>query len=308
MYFLWKISGGDLTILRKCSGATQRVFTLLGVFVMIFHFIVFVGFLCTFLYVMHVIQPTEGEASALSYSLVSSDNLPLYNIGISIVVAAFLTFVFGNIYLLTITTFSRNVLPITKSASSNTFSKILRLGFLVFFAILISKPIEVMLLQGSETMNNDVRVHKQELRNHFAIKNTDDYLAVELGNKIQYTIDNGNFFLYKVALISSTVKYLWTWLLTILFVILFIYPIVVKERLKEDSEYYKKLKEIQVDIIERSYIDFKRNFRVLAANEMDITLEFYEAYEDPPFNTIKKQDQRTFKKQSDFLSLFGAKR
>jgi hypothetical protein len=307
MYFFWKISGGDVTILRKCNPATRRMFTMLGLFVFVFHVLVFLGFLCTFLYVTSVIQPSDGESNTvISYSIASESETSVKNVFVSLLSAAFLTFVFGNIYLLTIATFSRNVLPIRTSVSSTTFSIALRISFLVFLAIVISKPIEVMLVQGTSVLNNDIRSYKDELHKQLDAGPLNDSQSDEIRNKVHYTIDHGNFFLHKVGVISLTGKYAWTWIITVLVVVLFVYPVIVKHQLKADSPYYLKLKEIQVDIIKRSYEGFKQNFSAITAEQTGTPMEFYEPYEDAPFNTIRKCDNRksAFRKQEEFLNLF----
>lgn len=297
-----------MTILRNCGRGTQLVFTGLGVFVLIFHVLVFLGFLSTFLYVMNVIQPTFRETGIFpSYAIDRNEGRSLFELLSAVCVSGFMTFVFGNIYLLTITTFTRNVLPLKKKPRSTFFSVLLRVCFLVFFAVLISKPIEVMIVQGDIAMDNDVFHHKIELLNQMSPKKiyAADTSANRVGAKIRYTINNGNYFLYKVKLICKEPRYAWTWWISGLFVVLFLLPVFVKQTLRINGDYYTNLKEIQVDIIKRSYKEFKARFTELSADHMGAPLDFYETCEDPPFNTPPKWDGQKFQKQEEFLNLFN---
>ena len=290
-----------------CKPGTRLVFTGLGLFVLAFHVVVFLGFLFTFLYVLNVIKPTIGElGSFTTYSVIEETRDITFLTSVAVAIACFMTFVFGNIYLLTITTFTRSVLPTQGAKQSNWLSASLRVCFLIFFAVIISKPIEVILVQGNESIDQAVLQHKIEL-----IAQMFPPEKPESGNKdalvrekIMSTINSSNFFLYKVKLISTNSKYSWTWLLSILFIAMFVLPIAVKNSLRIDSDYYRRMKITQRRIIQNSYTEFKSHFLQLSIIQLGKQMEFYEAFEDPPFNTIRKTDKRTFKKQEDFLNLF----
>ncbi len=304
-YFFWKLSGGDITIIRKCASTTQKTFSRLGIFVFIFIVSVFLGFLASNLYFFDVIVPAQGEYSSLS-SVSFANESPVAGILLAVASAMFMTFVFGNIYLLTITTFSKNSLPLKTHVPSKLFSNVLRIAFISFFAVLISKPIEVLFLQGSDRLNVYVKEHKEDIvrrAEHNANLLNQDTNG-DLLSKLKASVENGNYFMYKLRVISTEGFYAPTWLISLLLVFVFLIPVVVKRKMKDSEDYFQMSKDIQMDIVERHYAEFKERYNELMLDQTGRDHSFYETFEDPPFNTIKKTDPRTFKKQQDFLSLF----
>lgn len=305
MYFFWSLSGGDITIIRLCNARTQALFKWLGVFVFLVMTSVFLCFLAATLYFFDVIEPTDTEnemGGSLSYFIEPhySGIIPAF------LVAGLMTFIFWNIYLLTITTFSKNVLPIKSAPTSRIFSILLRLSFIIFFAVLLSKPAEVLILQNNATLQESVRAHKLEAIAKATKQNSPNSLdngPVET-DKIREIISKSNFFLLKIKLISTSKTFGWTWLISAVFVLIFLLPVIVKWSIRSDSDYYLRLRTIQIDIITRNYNEFKLHYTHLFVSSFNNDVHFYETYEDPPFNTVKKTDTRKFRKQEDFLNMF----
>jgi hypothetical protein len=148
--FLFTCSGEDNFILKRCKSKIQKRFALLGFFVLL----IFVG--CFFSATFFTYSLFDGGAKLLS--------IPMGIIWGTIVV---------NMYLLLLHTISPAIIPLSSKKKKrkineleqpkvqNTFlnlSMLLRMSFMVFLAIIIAQPLNVVLL--SSTVETSIEKHK----------------------------------------------------------------------------------------------------------------------------------------------------
>ena len=318
--FFWKISGGDYNIIAVCEKSIQTKFARIGSVVM------FISFLCF--------------VSAY-YTLSLLFNSFLY----SIPIAVFFAWMVANIYLVLLTTLQKNLLPHIASPNSAIFSLIVRVMFLVLIAILISKPIEVIILKGvihgdliskkeadylkfsnitKKYYDEEIRIYNNRINEINSLRtlqnNVDSQIAdykktiADLDekktvtiDKMRLLIDESPYFIEEIKIISNNKKYTYAWIITIINVFLFLFPAFLKYYISATSSYYERKAKIEKDFILANYEAFKKNYTEILFNITNKNLHFEEKYTDSPFNTVMKEDVRQFNKEEDFINLiYGA--
>ena len=88
---------------------------------------------------------------------------------------------------------------------------------------------------------------------------------------------------------SSATWYIW--IFSVIFIFIFISPILIKSFISLDSNYYKNKKRIQNKLILEHHSSFVEEYnRILKTNFETLNLTWQTKYQDPPFNTIKIKD------------------
>jgi len=96
------------------------------------------------------------------------------------------------------------------------------------------------------------------------------------------------------------------WLITILFLALFTTPFFIKFFINPSNSYSRSKMVLNKKIIEDDYLLFKQRLPTLFEQSMEERIELEEMFEDPPYNTIKKKDDRKIGDVEDFIThLYG---
>ena len=230
--YFWKLSGADYIVINQCDMLIQQRFFNVGLLVFINGIICFFSALYTF-----------GCFS---------------NIILSLMISLFFTWMVSNIYVVLLTTLTKNLLPHKKEKIALLISTSIRVIFLVFIGIIISKPLEVAFLSLFEE----------------------------------------NFIHIKFA---SNLKHYSSWLITIIMIVLYVLPAVLKYFIAESNTYYLKKTKYDKHIILEHYEEFKANYKLLMYEKTGKIIEFKERFKDAPFNTKPILDNKTFKNEQDFI-------
>lgn len=169
---LCTFSGEDDYIIRRCSSNIKISFALVGLFVIL----VFIGCLVS--------------ATAFMANLIGYFNL------VSILIGVLFAMIVSIIYLLLLYTISPTILPIAskkrikgkvvkldaKKTTNNTFSFSMsfRIGLILVFAMIISQPINILLLQ--HTIKNELNHFKSEYKVKMIVQTDSLFMNKELEN------------------------------------------------------------------------------------------------------------------------------
>ena len=295
-YRLWILSGDDYTIIKQCNRKTRLSFGLIGGFVGLLFILTFGSTLYAF--------------NVLFESLV-----------IGLLLGLFFATVITNIYLFLLYTFSKTRFPYIPNRSARILSHILRLSFVCFIAILISKPIESILLY--DTYKDQVRELKCEkiAEAQSLIKSISDDHIVELEKSLSYAVKKDNqeeiyniqlelseqrkttsidlkeaeariyessFFIQGIVVMHEANPS--CWLITILLCFLFITPALIKIFLPSTSDYYQQKGKTEIGLVKEDYRLFKIEYSKVFKNNLTLDIDYEEHFEDPPFNTIRKRE------------------
>lgn len=235
-----------------------------------------------------------------------------------VLLSIFFSLTFLTIYLLLIQTFSKETLPNSYNTSFFTTSNITRICFVLLISFLIAQPVKIYLL--SDRLENDVASYKTRLYNEFSVKVTHLYLEdlrklaqrkhayegltdhtymVENNRQIQLIqermdkdkqeayqkIENSDFFLKRIEFAG---KYRSSWWISLLVVVIFSVPAYLIYSISDDSKYYSEKRAGDHDLVEREYQAFKRIHNDIFKQRYGLDIQFHEAYEDAPFNWVRK--------------------
>lgn len=308
---LCTLSGDDYNIIKRCGSGLQYRFAAIGLFVFYIFVICFIGSYLTFTKLFQ-------------------------NIYLGIPVSIFFSWMITNIYLLLLYTLSKNVLPHLKNRKARSLSVLIRLIFICFIAVLVSKPLEALFF--SDTLSEEIDHYKQEQIRMYSNK-TAEYFDSEtnllkiiiekqkklygnslLGQTEKYEqlldrkenqkaalisemvnlVGQSNYYIHSILILNK--KYPACWFLTFISIIIFLTPAFLKNFLAEKSNYYILKKDIETKLIHQEYASFKATYKNLINSNFNLEKEYSESYIDAPFNTIRKSDGRKFFKEDDLIA------
>ena len=258
------------------------------------------------------------------------------NYFIGIPIGIFFSYMITNIYLLLLYTLSKNSFPCKTDKAAQLFSISIRVVFICFIAIIVSKPIETILF--SMQLENEIETYKQEQIDKY-IKSTSEYYDAETKNlkliiekqKNLYTnaetsqignyekllqkkelqkdeliasmihlVSNSNYYIQSIVILNT--KYRTCWLITLFTMFIFLFPAYLKNFLGEQSFYYETKRTIENRLVKEEYASFKARYNLLFQEHLNRNIQFSEPFIDAPFNTIRKRDEREFLKEDDLIS------
>lgn len=261
-------------------------------------------------------------------------NLLFKTILVEITLAIFFSLLFACIYIFLLNTFAKESRTNKKIVSA---SNIIRTGFIAFMGFIIAQPL--MILLYASALSHPVENHKKQLlqkhtaqidhlakdelanlanrkaycldqKNKFGTSMYDKELskidstensihlkARAFKSAAQQTISNNSFFLYQVE--KTNRDYSLSWLLTTLIVVLFLLPGYLIYTISSQHEYYLLKKAREKKLAEDAYGIFTMYYKLLFNQQVQI----FSRYEDPPFNTIRKQAPATAS-MSDFIKKY----
>lgn len=305
------MSGDDFGILRQCGGRVEDRFAWIGAFVLLVFLLCF-------------------ASSYLSFIKL----FPNYLVGLPI--AVFFAWMVTNIYLLLLYTLSKNLLPHKRSTATRIFSTLLRIAFLCFIAVVVSKPLEVLIF--SIPLEQEISDYKsQKLAEYKAA--TEEFFAGEInqlkltiekqknlgGNStderiekyrkqlvakesqkasmladMQNLIERSNYYVQSIVILNS--EYPTCWFFTVICMSVFIAPAALKILVSEKSDYYQFKKRIEMKLVLNEYFLFKTNYHRVLHENFGVDKDYVEIYLDPPFNTALKIDRTKIFAESDLIS------
>lgn len=258
------------------------------------------------------------------------------NYFIGIPIGIFFSYMITNIYLLLLYTLSKNSFPCKTDKAAQLFSISIRVVFICFIAIIVSKPIETILF--SMPLESEIESYKQEQIEKYR-KSTAEYYDAETKNlkliiekqKKLYgnaetsqignyekllqkkelqkdeliasmikLVSNSNYYIQSIVILNT--KYRTCWLITLLTMFVFLFPAYLKNFLGEQSFYYETKRTIENRLVKEEYASFKARYNLLFQEHLNQNIQFSEPFIDAPFNTIRKRDEREFLKEDDLIS------
>jgi hypothetical protein len=308
---LCTLSGDDFSIIKSCRKDLQSRFMAIGLFVLAIFSLCFVGSYVTFTRLFQ-------------------------NYVIGIPIAVFFSWMITNIYLLLLYTLSKNSFPSVSNKGARTFSLSIRILFICFIAIVVSKPVETLIYSNqlrkeieqfrqkqitlyttstteyfdSETANMRSIIDRQQ---NLGMDNSATQIQVyeELINKkeeqkqklirsMTLLVNRSNYYIESIKILN--VSYPSCWIITLVIILIFLIPAYIKNLLGENSAFYEIKGKIERRIVIEEYDIFKGKYSSIFQDNFQMDKSFVEIYIDPPFNTIRKKDERTFLKESDLLT------
>jgi hypothetical protein len=308
---LCTLSGDDYTIISRCGSRLQNRFAMIGTFVFVVFGLCFVSSYFTFT------QLFQG-----------------FLLGIP--AALFFAFTITNLYLLLLYTLSKNVLPHRSRIDGKIISIVLRVGFLCFIAIVVSKPLEVLMFSG--VLNSEISAYKEKkleeytaiTSRHFdgEINSLEEMIqkikdvptevgAAEIEKyrliiekrerqkrdlilKMKALVNGSNYYVQSIVILNR--NYPICWVFTFLIVIVFLIPAYLKNFISATDNYYAFKKEIETRLVQEEYDGFKNIYSELFKARFKKKKTLTEHFSDAPFNTVPKTDPRNFLKEEDLIA------
>jgi hypothetical protein len=269
---LCTFSGDDYSIISKSDRIIQNRFKVIGSFVTAIFALCFISCYFTFTKLFQ-------------------------NYFIGIPIGIFFSFMITNIYLLLLYTLSKNSFPCKTDKLSQLFSISIRLIFICFIAIVVSKPIETLFF--SIPLENEIENFKQEQLDKYKKSTTEyydaetknlriiiekekkNYINIESSQIVNYEkllrqkelqkddliasmtnlINKSNYYIQSIVILNT--KYRICWLITFFTMIVFLAPAYLKNFLGEQSFYYKTKSTIEKKLVEEEYDIFKNRYKEL---------------------------------------------
>jgi hypothetical protein len=245
-------------------------------------------------------------------------------------------------------TFSKQVLADKKEKGKMAWWKrikianVVRIGFVVFMAFLIAKPVEIFVF--SERLEPKVEVHKNIMFNNYKkkieslnnidiqkiqrslafykdmvsihpsqvisdqIKNLTNQLSEIQTSQTQnfgiakQRIERSDFLLYRIQTVSH---YVLSWLICAALILLFLVPGFLIYSISTNDTYYKLKQDWERRLISEEYNAFCKWYTDIFKENFKLDRTWYSVFDDPPFNERRKT-QPTFQTQSDFLKKFSS--
>ncbi|MBK8968355.1 MAG: hypothetical protein IPM36_17150 [Lewinellaceae bacterium] len=219
-----------------------------------------------------------------------------YQVDGAFLLALFFAWMITNIYLLLLYTFSTRIPAGLERPSSIISPNLLKYGFIIFIAILTSKPLELVVY--SDIVKSELGIYKHELKEKYtqlinecfkqetteiiriieSEKNLhpdspelqtqlDKYLGIvkikeqekmQSISKMSDLISKSGFYIQGIIILSS--KYLNSWLFTMIVIITFLCPVLLKHLASNENEYYQIKGDIETRLITESTEDFLKRY------------------------------------------------
>jgi hypothetical protein len=292
------LAGDDHRIVAHCRPATQKGFSTIGLFVVVISILCVVS---SYLAFWHVF------------------NSPAIGIGLALLFSWMIT----NIYRLLLYTTAKDPLPHRRATHGIVLSRVTRIAFVCFIAIIVAKPIESFLYNSQLDQDITIFKEKEKRKNR---ENITMYYEAQI-KEIQ-NITHGSFYgrqtiatkkqacqraigkaddliehagLYLQRLCFLNLRHPSCWYITLGFIMVFLYPVWLKYRLR-NTDYYKLKGEADKRKIDLNYYAFRKMYASFFASNYHRVVSYSEPYADAPYNTVRKKDRRRFFTQNDLIS------
>lgn len=302
--FIFSLSGDDYTIIKKASKQTQIRFLIIGVLV---GMITLTSVISWFLILANLI-------GADFYVFLMS---------------VFISWMIANIYLLTLYTLSKRVLPCIGKDRRHVATTVGKYLLLIMLGLIISTPYSVMIFQKGigkkiEQHRNQQIIYYNKLS--YKYMKTDSALIAQLiqnssnlnshvffqkylislrkqkvdsDSQLRSLVRQSPFYLRSIVILYT--QFPQHWLFTLSFILVFIAPALLKHYLAETSEYYDLRRKVEMQIIEDEYTYFKALYSNFLSRFTEKDIKWRENFEDPPYNTKRKQEIKPELLEQDIL-------
>jgi hypothetical protein len=288
-HLLYSLAAEDAFILKSCEPKVSRYFLLIGLVVL------FIYLLCTI------------SIGLFIYSFIN-------NYFVVFFLTLFISLSIINLYIFILHNISPNLLPNNTTNTSNFFESLLKLAFLIFLAIAISKPIEICIFKDHAAFQRYLEDFKDQKLEDFKINLSELYVdrlkyinekydnSQTFNEREQYkkefeniiennsqrvvqmglSIENSFFFIEKTKILFNIKesKYI-----TFFISFLFILPWFLKIILRNNNPYYELKKDIEMRMVKEDYVSFIGHKNSLLYRFKDYRFNMPPKYLDPPFNT-----------------------
>ncbi|MDC1222218.1 DUF4407 domain-containing protein [Salibacteraceae bacterium] len=309
--WLWKFSGDDYRIIADCDKSIKVKFALIGAVVL-------------FLILLSLFSIQIAIESLFQSAF------------IGLLIGVFFAGVLSILYILLLQTLSYNLLPHIKPKTIEN-SRWLRYVFIVFIAVIISKPIEYQILKSEtiEITNNikaaqiaklTLAILKVEQMRLGQIENrlkseglSDDirnsYLSMQTNiieerkqslSKAIDLVNNSRYFIKGLQGLHE--KHPLIWGMSMISVFIFLLPILIKLSIPRNSEYIQKKQKMEMAIVDEHYESTKELYTQLFWENHKRFAKLHETHSDSPYNTKKIKKERKVLKQADLVKLIYKKK
>lgn len=327
--FTWLISpknfiqviGAEYDILRKSGSASLLKFYIAAVVI----FAILLISACSILYAMELL---------------------FHILHVELVLAIFVSLLFVFIYVFLLNTFSKNIFKQKEDKGAKTWyqkfklSDIIRTGFVVFMAFLISKPIEAFIFRTELT--EKVKAHRVEILGEYNqklerlngkdIRQLENSIALyeeqvsypspmllqeiaKLSTRISaiknkqkaemqqagIRVDRSDFLLFRINEVSKNGI---AWVICAGMIGLFLLPGFLIYSISATDAYYKLKREYEISIVLEEYQAFEDLYTDIFKQSYQLDRIYYTKFLDPPFNS-KPKSNPTFQTQSDFFKKYS---
>ena len=301
----WSLSGDDVNVIDKCNQTTKSHFTAIGILVASIFTLCFIS--CYFAFT----------------------NL-LQNLWFGIIMGLFFALMITNIYLFLLYTLSKTGFPYIPNKTARFISVSIRLIFIAFISIIVSKPIESLVF--SKQLNNEIQLFKNDKIERYA-KSTKSYLDKEINEykrlqiesdddfylnlikdrekkkvilitSMEHLVQKSNYYIQGIIILNN--KYPISWIITAIVLIIFIIPTYLKLFIHKDSIFYKTKHYVESHLVKYEYELFKEKYNEIFRHKYEIDLHYIEHYSDAPFNTKRKINTEEIFKEDDLLDTLYA--
>jgi hypothetical protein len=271
-------------------------------------------------------------------------SLLFHMLHVELLLSLFISILFVFIYIFLLNTFNKSVEKNkTKLEWTQVFTlaNIVRAGFVVFVAFLMSKPIEIFFFRNRLDMK--VAAHKAELLNNYQLKtdvlekNDQDRINKEILfyelQVIKYSyaglqdqlktlkdqlallksrqersilsarlrIEHSDFLLFRII---ETNKNGIAWLICASIILLFLAPGFLIYSIPKEDAYFRLKNEMEKELISNEFNSFSERYTEIFRKTYNLDMVYFSKYLDPPFNTERKPGVN-FQSQADFLKRYS---
>jgi Domain of unknown function (DUF4407) len=264
------------------------------------------------------------------------------NLFITLPITVAFVWMIANIYLLLLYTLASNPLPSAVSKGQRWTSDAIRIGFICFMALAVSKPIETHFFQ--EALIEDIAQYRKKqvqeyekrtvdyfLRSHLVVDQSKAVLSMDELKEIDTRVagmrelsDKSEFYIY--GMIHMCKNYPSCWIITMFSALIFLSPLLLKIGFEKTGSYSEKRKIIEQHVVTSEYDKFRIGYKQILERK-SCTLDNYllttcglqssgfdlqwtvlksHLYSDPPFNTKDKDREAKRENEESLINLIYA--
>lgn len=239
---------------------------------------------------------------------------------IELSLAIFFCLLFLSIYIFLLNTFAKENRGRKRILN---ISNIIRIGFVVFMGVLVAQPLVILLY--ADKLTPEVGIYKQLIfakhkeqvtaltkdeteklliqkarytgqkqKSGTQVHDSDIYKienklqsihdkAASINHSAQVAIEQNSFFLFRISTVNR--QYPLSWVFSLFIVLLFLLPGYLIYTIPSQHEYFSLKKAREKELITVAYAEFRTRYTLL----FQTPLEIFSRFEDPPFNTTRKQ-------------------
>jgi hypothetical protein len=184
------------------------------------------------------------------------------------------------------------------------WSKVLRFVYMTLIVLTVSKPIELYVFENSidkfvlEFKTQKQLLYENDIKDYVTKGWITETERPKYINEFNALNNRSNYFVQRLIILNE--HFIFTWLITALLLLLFLYPSYRKLKYIESDEYEKINFEREEYLVMDQYKDFKTQYHAVFQH-FNKNEHFYEWAFDPPFNTMRIVDSRNHLSHQSFI-------